>query len=57
MKKLTPEEFMELVKEMRECQKMYFKTRSSEHLQKSRILEGQVDKQINLHNETQTNLF
>ena len=38
--------FVILVGEMREAQKAYFRTRSTEYLNKSKTLERQVDEEI-----------
>ena len=37
-------EFLELVQEMRETQKKYFRTRDANLLNKSKDLEGKIDK-------------
>lgn len=43
---MTPEQFKQLVKEMREAQKQYFKTRDYAVLDKSKKLEKQVDAEL-----------
>lgn len=40
------DDFIKLVKEMRETQKRYFKTRNAEVLAESKRLEREVDKKI-----------
>ena len=40
---MTTGEFADIVQKMREAQKQYFKTNSSEWLDKSKALEKQVD--------------
>ena len=40
------DDFIKLVKEMRETQKLYFKTRNAEVLVESKRLEREVDKKI-----------
>lgn len=40
---MTTGEFADIVQKMREAQKQYFKTHSSEWLDKSKVLEKQVD--------------
>lgn len=42
------EEFAKLVKEMRDAQKTYFKTRDSKVLSESKRLEKEVDKAVDL---------
>ena len=44
--KRTSDDFIKLVKEMRETQKRYFKTRNAEVLAESKRLEREVDKKI-----------
>lgn len=44
---MTPEEFKDLVKNMRTSQTEYFRTRSMAALNKSKMLERQVDAEIN----------
>lgn len=39
-------DFMGLVRRMRTAQKMYARIRSKEHLEKSKVLESQVDDRI-----------
>ena len=46
------EEFFELVKEMRDTQKQYFKTRDSNFLNKSKELEKAVDKALDEYEES-----
>jgi hypothetical protein len=55
----TMKEFIELVREMRNAQKEYFKTRSRDLLSKSKQLEKQVDDEIKRAKEgaSQTALF
>lgn len=43
---MTEQQFYELVKEMREAQRAYFKTRDKSWLNKSKDLEKQVDQAI-----------
>lgn len=43
---MKAKDFFGLVSEMREAQKLYFKTRSKEVLQRSKILERKVDDEI-----------
>lgn len=43
---MKAKDFFCLVSEMREAQKLYFKTRSKEVLQRSKILERKVDDEI-----------
>jgi len=43
---MTPRAFFDLVAEMREAQKKYFRLRSSSSLQESKYLEGKVDAEI-----------
>lgn len=43
---MTAKEFFDLVTEMRQNQKDYFKTRSNESLKRSKELEKQVDDEI-----------
>ncbi len=43
---MTAKEFFSLVTEMRNAQKMYFRTRDRNDLQKSKKLEKQVDDEI-----------
>ena len=42
----TLEEFIKLVEEMRELQKLYFKNRSLSILNNAKVMERQVDKEI-----------
>lgn len=53
------EQFIDLVKRMREMQKLYFQSRSLESLQLSKSLEKQVDDEIKLVTDppNQTRLF
>ena len=46
------EEFFELVKEMRDTQKQYFKTRDSNLLNKAKELEKSVDKALDEYEES-----
>lgn len=43
---MEPAEFKELVRRMRECQKNYFRTRTTEALRESKSLERQVDEAL-----------
>lgn len=43
---MNPQEFFNLVEEMRMQQKKYFSTRNTETLQKTKKLEWQVDEEI-----------
>lgn len=43
---MNPRQFFDLVADMRSSQKEYFKTRSSQSLQKSKELERKVDDEI-----------
>lgn len=45
---MNVEEFAKLVKEMRDAQKMYFKTRDSKVLSESKRLEKEVDNAVDL---------
>ena len=54
---MTYEQFIDLVAEMRQAQKEYFKTRDRNILSKSKQLEAQVDAEINKVNSKQLNLF
>lgn len=45
-KRMKENDFVKLVKEMREMQKRYFKTRSMDALSESKRLEREVDKYI-----------
>ena len=50
-------EFIELVREMRNAQKEYFKTRSKDVLNRSKELERKVDTELQSINNTQQTLF
>ena len=50
-------EFIELVREMRNTQKEYFKTRSKDVLNRSKELERKVDAELQSINNTQQTLF
>lgn len=50
-------EFVKLVAQMREAQRNYFKTRNSAWLEKSKMLERQVDNQIKAMTDPQPDLF
>ena len=50
-------EFIELVREMRNAQKEYFKTRSKDVLNRSKELERKVDNYLQSINNTQQTLF
>lgn len=50
-------EFIELVREMRNAQKEYFRTRSKDWLNRSKELEREVDAQLQSINNTQQTLF
>lgn len=58
---MTTGEFADLVHDMRAAQKEYFKTRSKEALEKSKILESRVDSLLeerkNREAAKQPNLF
>lgn len=43
---MKPKDFFEKVAKMREAQKAYFKTRSSQQLQLSKRLEKEIDQEI-----------
>lgn len=43
---MTPKQFFDKVVEMRQMQKEYFKTRSSKSLTRSKILENEIDAEI-----------
>lgn len=43
---MTAREFFYLVKQMRQAQREYFRTRSPEKLRAARALEGDVDREI-----------
>jgi hypothetical protein len=53
----TMKEFIELVREMRNAQKEYFKTRSKDALNRSKELERKVDNYLQSINNTQQTLF
>lgn len=55
--KLTFEEFVELVKEMRHQQRRYFALRKPETLERSKELEREVDKAIEKIEDKQMSLF
>lgn len=48
---------VEKVEKMREAQRQYFKTRSSDWLEKSKALERDVDRMIAEENDPQADLF
>jgi hypothetical protein len=52
----TMKEFIELVREMRNAQKEYFKTRSKDVLNRSKELERKVDAELQSINNTQQTL-
>lgn len=58
---MTAKDFFKLVEQMRQNQKDYFKTRSTESLRKSKELEKQVDDEIarvnKIMSDKQMNLF
>lgn len=43
---MTARSFFNLVREMREAQRSYFRTRSKDLLEKSKLLESEVDREI-----------
>lgn len=43
---MTARDFFNLVREMREAQRSYFRTRSKDLLEKSKLLESEVDREI-----------
>lgn len=43
---MTAKSFFNLVREMREAQRSYFRTRSKDLLEKSKLLEREVDREI-----------
>ena len=43
---MTPRQFYEKVKEMRQAQKLYFKTKRTDYLRKSKELEKEIDREI-----------
>ena len=45
---MTNEEFVSLVREMRECQRKYFRTREKSVLMRSKALEKQVDEALSV---------
>jgi predicted nucleic acid-binding Zn-ribbon protein len=53
----TMKEFIELVREMRNAQKEYFKIRSKDVLNRSKELERKVDAELQSINNTQQTLF
>jgi hypothetical protein len=53
----TMKEFIELVREMRNAQKEYFKTRTKDALNRSKELERKVDAELQSINNTQQTLF
>ena len=58
---MTAKDFFKLVEQMRQNQKDYFKTRSTESLRRSKELEKQVDDEIarvnKILSEKQMNMF
>ncbi len=54
---MSKEDFMSLVRSMRECQREYFKTRSSDALKASKRLEKQVDEAVSEYFSQQLSLF
>ena len=50
-------EFVKLVAQMRDAQRSYFKTRHTVWLEKSKMLERQVDNQIKAMTDPQQDLF
>lgn len=48
---MDAKQFFDLVSQMREAQKMYFKTRYSDWLQKSKALEKRIDAEISRVNK------
>lgn len=50
-------EFMQLVRDMRNAQKEYFRTRSKDLLNRSKELERMVDAELQSINDKQTSLF
>lgn len=54
---LTPEQFLETVKEMRELQKQYFQTRDKGILDRCRFIEKVVDLHIYKATNPQPTLF
>lgn len=57
IKDMTAKDFFDLVSKMRNVQKDYFKTRSSESLRKSKELEKQVDEEIERVNKILRNSY
>jgi hypothetical protein len=51
------DEFIALVRQMREAQRSYFKTRSAEWLSESKRLERKVDEAIKAADDIQPKLF
>lgn len=49
--------FVSLVQQMRDCQRNYFRTRSSVYLEKSKELERKVDAMIREFNDPQGRFF
>ena len=43
---MTPRQFYEKVKEMRQAQIFYFKTKRTDYLRKSKALEKEIDREI-----------
>lgn len=43
---MTSRQFYEKVKEMRQAQKMYFKTQRTDYFRKSKALEKEIDREI-----------
>ena len=43
---MTARQFYEKVKEMRQAQKLYFKTKRTDYLRKSKVLEKEIDQEI-----------
>lgn len=54
---MNDKDFLELVRQMREAQKQYFKTRWVDDLRKSKKLEKQVDDEIANKVQNQLELF
>lgn len=46
---MNTEQFIKMVYAMRFQQKAYFRTRSIEHLQKSKVLENNVDEAVDVY--------
>jgi hypothetical protein len=53
--KLSEEEFRDLVRRMREAQKLYFATKTKTNMEAAMVLERLVDEQLGLRNSEERN--